>query len=150
MVMAHNNVEETGRTPHWMGKNRTVGDKQFLDISSVRRDIIDSSVVLESSQVMSSELQIDKLFTKMVEIILESCNGCNEFENTGLAVAAVGDLEHDQTSSYIDGLPFSDMEDKRAQQICHYVRRTKEVLSTILWKTSASPMLAMPTRPSAL
>lgn len=148
--MAHNNVEETGRTPHWMGKNRTVGDKQFLDISSVRRDIIDSSVVLESSQVMSSELQIDKLFTKMVEIILESCNGCNEFENTGLAVAAVGDLEHDQTSSYIDGLPFSDMEDKRAQQICHYVRRTKEVLSTILWKTSASPMLAMPTRPSAL
>lgn len=87
-----------------MGQNRAVGGKQSLDISSVRLDIVDLSVVLESSQVMSFELQIDKLFTKMVEIILESCNGSDlaviakDFENAGFIVAAVDDLEHNQTS----------------------------------------------------
>lgn len=80
---------------------------------------------------MSSELQIDKLFTKMIEIVLESCNGSDfaviatDFDDNGFAVAAAGDLERGQRS-FIDGLPFSEMDDKMAQQISHYVMRTKE------------------------
>ena len=56
------------------------------------KDIIDVSSILESSQVMSSELQIDKLFTKMIEIVLESCNGSDfaviatDFEDNGFAL----------------------------------------------------------------
>jgi len=80
---------------------------------------------------MSSELQIDKLLTKMIEIILESCNGSDfaviatDFEEVGFAVAAVGDLEKGQ-KAFLDGLPFSEIEDKMAQQISHYTLRTRE------------------------
>lgn len=80
---------------------------------------------------MSSELQIDKLFTKMIEIVLESCNGSDfaviatDFDDNGFAVAAAGDLERGQ-KSFVDGLPFSEVDDKMAQQISHYVMRTKE------------------------
>jgi GAF domain-containing protein len=80
---------------------------------------------------MSSELQIDKLLTKMIEIILESCSG-SDFaviatgsEDVGFAVAAAGDLDKGQ-KAFLDGLPFSKMEDKMAQQISHYTLRTRE------------------------
>lgn len=80
---------------------------------------------------MSSELQIDKLLTKMIEIILESCNGSDtaviatDFEDNGFAIAATGTLEDGQ-KSFVDGLAFSEMEDKIAKQITHYTLRTKE------------------------
>lgn len=79
---------------------------------------------------MSSELQIDKLLTKMIEIVLESCNGSDfaviatNFDNN-FTITAAGDLEKGQRS-FVDGLPFSEMEDKMAQQITHYVMRTRE------------------------
>ena len=115
----------------WVDHNAVTTVERPLDISSVGLDIIDLSSILESSQVMSSELQIDKLLTKMVEIVLESCNGSDfaviatDFEDKGFAVAAAGDLENGQ-KSYVDGLSFSVIEDKVAQQISHYVIRTKE------------------------
>lgn len=80
---------------------------------------------------MSSELQIDKLFTKMLEIILESCNGSDfaviatDFDEHGFAIAAAADSDKGQ-KSYSDGLPFSELEGRMAQEITHYVMRTKE------------------------
>lgn len=80
---------------------------------------------------MSSELQIDKLLTKMIEIILESCNGSDtaviatDFEGTGFTIAATGTLEDGQ-KAFVDGLAFSKMEDKIAKQITHYTLRSKE------------------------
>lgn len=80
---------------------------------------------------MSSELQIDKLFTKMIEIILESCNGSDfaviatDLDDAGFMVAAIGDSEMGM-KSFADGLPLSRIEDKMAQQISHYVLRTRE------------------------
>lgn len=79
---------------------------------------------------MSSELQIDKLLTKMIEIVLESCNGSDfaviatNFDNN-FTITAAGSSERGQ-QSFVDGLPFSEMEDNMAQQITHYVRRTRE------------------------
>jgi signal transduction histidine kinase/CheY-like chemotaxis protein len=79
---------------------------------------------------MSSELQIDSLMTKMIEIVLESCNG-SDFAviatnlDNNFTIAAAGDLEKGQ-KSFVDGLPFSEMEEKMAQQITHYVMRTRE------------------------
>jgi signal transduction histidine kinase/CheY-like chemotaxis protein len=125
-------LEEGGRRHHWIEQNGvTTGERSNLDISSVGLDIIDLSSILESSQVMSSELQIDKLFTKMLEIILESCNGSDfaiiatDFDDSGFAIAAAGDAEKGQ-KSFPEGLPFSEMEDRMALHISHYVMRTKE------------------------
>lgn len=141
---------EDERKQHWIEQQNgvTTGERS-LDISGVGLgkpffhthlvqppltpwiDIIDLSSILEFSQVMSSELQIDKLLTKMIEIILESCNGSDfaviatDFEDVGFAVAAVGDLEKGQ-KAFLDGLPFSEIEDKMAQQISHYTLRTRE------------------------
>lgn len=146
---------EDERKQHWIEQNGVTAGERSLDISGVGLgkmslffffffqyvrcstpadvwiDIIDLSSILEFSQVMSSELQIDKLLTKMIEIILESCNGSDfaviatDFEEVGFAVAAVGDLEKGQ-KAFLDGLPFSEIEDKMAQQISHYTLRTRE------------------------
>ncbi|KAJ5095338.1 hypothetical protein NUU61_004694 [Penicillium alfredii] len=124
-------IEENERRQHWIQQNAVTAGERSMDISGVGLDIIDLSSILESSQVMSSELQIDKLFTKMLEIILESCNGSDfaviatDFDEQGFAVAAAGDAEKGQ-KSYTDGLPFTEMEGRMAQHITHYVMRTKE------------------------
>ncbi|PYI15478.1 hypothetical protein BO99DRAFT_249898 [Aspergillus violaceofuscus CBS 115571] len=124
------NMEEDDRKQRWLEQNGVTTGERSLDISGVGLDIIDLSSILESSQVMSSELQIDKLLTKMIEIVLESCNGSDSaliatnFDNN-FTVAATGDMEKGQ-KSYVDGLPFSSIEDKMAHQISHYVMRTRE------------------------
>ncbi|GES61924.1 sensor histidine kinase/response regulator [Aspergillus terreus] len=123
-------MEEEDRKQRWIEQNGVATGERSLDISGVGLDIIDLSSILESSQVMSSELQIDKLLAKMIEIVLESCNGSDfaviatNFDNN-FTVAAAGDLEKGQRS-FVDGLPFSEIGDKMAQQISHYVMRTRE------------------------
>ncbi|CBF83405.1 hypothetical protein AN3102.2 [Aspergillus nidulans FGSC A4] len=126
-------LQEEDRKHRWLeqsGATATTAGERSLDISGVGLDIIDLSSILESSQVMSSELQIDKLMTKMIEIVLESCNGSDfaviatNFDNH-FTITAAGDLERGQRS-FVDGLPFSEMDDKMAQQITHYVMRTRE------------------------
>ncbi|PLN76279.1 hypothetical protein BDW42DRAFT_179039, partial [Aspergillus taichungensis] len=124
------NMDEDDRKHRWIEQNGVTTGERSLDISGVGLDIIDLSSILESSQVMSSELQIEKLLAKMVEIVLESCNGSDfaviatNFDGN-FTVAAAGDLEKGQRS-FVDGLPFSEVEDKMAQQISHYVMRTRE------------------------
>ncbi|KUL85270.1 hypothetical protein ZTR_07973 [Talaromyces verruculosus] len=132
-IAESHNIIEHDKQQLWIAKKTKAQNDRFLDISSVGLDIIDLSIILESSQVMSSELRIHKLLTRMVEILLEACNGANiaviakDFEGIGFAVAAVGDLEHGN-SSYADGLPFSEMKDNIAQHVSHYVIRTNEVV----------------------
>ncbi|KAJ5576840.1 hypothetical protein N7535_003766, partial [Penicillium sp. DV-2018c] len=130
-ILIPQQIEEVERRQQWIEQNGVSPGEHSLDISSVGLDIIDLSSILESSQVMSSELQIDKLFTKMLEIILESCNGSDfaviatEFDDSGFAIAAAGDAERGQRA-IPEGLPFSEMEDQMALHISEYVMRTKE------------------------
>lgn len=130
-IVIPSQIEEDERRQHWIEQNGHNSDETPMDISSVGLDIIDLSSILESSQVMSSELQIDKLFTKMLEILLESCNGSDfaviatNFDDQGFAIAAAADSDKGQRS-YPDGLPFSETESRMAQHICHYVMRTQE------------------------
>ncbi|EER42214.1 sensor histidine kinase/response regulator [Histoplasma capsulatum H143] len=122
---------EDERKREWLKENEEHADKRSLDISGLGLDIIDLSSILEFSQVMSSELHIDKLLTKMVGIILESCSGSElalvvtEFEPYGWLVAAASDHENGDVA-FADGLAFSEVEDKMAQQITHYTLRTRE------------------------
>ncbi|KAJ5493210.1 hypothetical protein N7539_001956 [Penicillium diatomitis] len=124
-------LEEEDRRRRWIEQSRVDLGQKSLDISSVGLDIIDLSSILESSQVMSSELQIDKLFTKMLEMIMDSCNGfefaviATEFEEQGFAIAAAADAEK-YPKSFPDGLPLAEFEGRMAQEIIFYVMRTKE------------------------
>ncbi|KAJ6028260.1 hypothetical protein N7540_003836 [Penicillium herquei] len=130
-IIIPSQIEEDARRQQWIEQNGLNSDETPMDISSVGLDIIDLSSILESSQVMSSELQIDKLFTKMLEILLESCNGSDfaviatNFDDQGFAIAAAADADKGQRS-YPDGLPFSETESRMAQHICYYVMRTQE------------------------
>jgi signal transduction histidine kinase/CheY-like chemotaxis protein len=104
------------------------------DVSSLGLDILDLTSILEFSRVISSELQINALLSKMVSVILESVGGQAEFcaividsEEQGWCVAASAD--HDTgVKTYPDGIPFSEVDDQAAQQITHYVLRTKETV----------------------
>ncbi|KAL4950028.1 hypothetical protein BDW69DRAFT_173097 [Aspergillus filifer] len=123
-------LQEEDRQHRWIEQSGATTGERSLDISGVGLDIIDLTSILESSQVMSSELQIDKLLTKMIEIVLDSCNGADSaviatnFDDH-FTITATGDIENGQRS-FVDGLPFSEMDDKMAQQITHYVSRSKE------------------------
>lgn len=104
------------------------------EIPGMGLDVLDLTSILEFSKVISSQLQIDKLLDKMIEVILESVGGQAEFcaividsEEYGWAVAATGD--HDNgTKTYPDGIPFQDVDDVVAQQITHYILRTRETI----------------------
>ncbi|EPS29906.1 hypothetical protein PDE_04856 [Penicillium oxalicum 114-2] len=124
-------IEEEDRRRRWIEQSELSPGQRSLDISSVGLDIIDLSSILESSQVMSSELQIDKLFTKMLEVIMDSCNGfefaviATEFEEQGFAIAAAADADKGP-KSFPDGVPLPEFEGRMAQEIIYYVMRTKE------------------------
>ncbi|KAH0542799.1 hypothetical protein FGG08_002847 [Glutinoglossum americanum] len=101
---------------------------------SANLDMIDLASILTSSQVISSEVDIDRLLAKMCEIILESTGGQADFaaiivedEDTGWSIAAYGDAENGVTS-FIPGRPFSDVEDQVSQQTVLYAIRFREVV----------------------
>ncbi|EFQ97869.1 serine/threonine protein kinase [Nannizzia gypsea CBS 118893] len=125
------NSLESGHNQKWLEQNQ--GTEAPSDITGVGLDIIDLSTIIEFSHVMSSELEVNKLLTKMVGIILESCSGSElalvitEFESQGWCVAASGDNDSDPIA-YENGLPFSEVEDKMAQQISNYTLRTREAV----------------------
>lgn len=104
------------------------------EIPGMGLDVLDLTSILEFSKVISSQLQIDKLLDKMIEVILESVGGQAEFcaividsEEYGWAVAATGDHENG-TKTYPDGIPFQDVDEVVAQQITHYILRTRETI----------------------
>jgi hypothetical protein len=101
---------------------------------SANLDMIDLASILTSSQVISSEVDIDRLLAKMCEIILESTGGQADFaaiivedEDSGWGIAAYGDAENGVTS-FIPGRPFSDVEDQVSKQTVLYAIRFREVV----------------------
>lgn len=123
-------------TSKWAEPRVNAPGKEIMEqeIPGMGLDILDLTSILEFSKVISSQLQIDKLLDKMIEVILESVGGQAEFcaividsEEYGWAVAATGD--HDNgTKTYPDGIPFQDVDDVVAQQITHYILRTRETI----------------------
>ncbi|ETN36497.1 uncharacterized protein HMPREF1541_08775 [Cyphellophora europaea CBS 101466] len=128
------NEEQSKReyTKNWVEPKQVNGSPH--DVSGLGLDILDLTSILEFSRIISSELQINSLLSKMVSVILESVGGQAEFcaividsEEQGWCVAASAD--HDTgVKTYPDGIPFSEVDDQAAQQITHYVLRTKETV----------------------
>ena len=99
--------------------------------SAVGLDMIDLASILESSQLLSSELRVDKLLAKLTNIIVDStgaalCGLVVNDDEIGWNVAAVGGPD----ISYQDnvGQPISDIDDPLSKQITFYVLRFKEEL----------------------
>ncbi|KAF2477826.1 uncharacterized protein BDR25DRAFT_338561 [Lindgomyces ingoldianus] len=98
--------------------------------SAVGLDMLDLASLLESQQVLSSELKIDKLLAKMAEIILESTGGslCGiviEDSQIEWSIAAVGTPD-DGITSFPGGQPLDTVDDQVARQITLYVLRFRE------------------------
>jgi signal transduction histidine kinase/AmiR/NasT family two-component response regulator len=79
-------------------------------------DMLDLTSILESSQVISSVLQVDQLLTTMCEIILQNCGGVatlaaiiveEDYPGPGWSIAASGSPENGATA-HIPGLPLNE------------------------------------------
>ncbi|KAH7064690.1 putative histidine kinase HHK1p [Macrophomina phaseolina] len=99
--------------------------------SAVGLDVIDLTGILESSQVLASELQVDNLLAKMTEIILESTGAelaaiVTEDEKLGWSIAATGGP--DGVNKYPGGQTLEAVEDQVARQVTLYVLRFRETV----------------------
>ncbi|ETI26074.1 hypothetical protein G647_02851 [Cladophialophora carrionii CBS 160.54] len=121
-------------TKQWVQPKPGAATQTQQDVPGLGLDILDLTSILEFSRVISSELQINNLLSKMISVILESVGGQAEFcaividsEDQGWCVAASADHETG-VKTYPDGIPFSEVDDQAAQQITHYLLRTKETV----------------------
>lgn len=99
--------------------------------SAIGLDMIDLASILESSQLLSSELRVDKLLSKLTNIIVEStgaglCGIVVNEEDAGWCVAAVSGSEN--TASFEENInqPIEKINDAVAKQVTVYVLRFKE------------------------
>ena len=122
------------RTKAWVEPRRVTDVNKASDVPGLGLDILDLTTILEFSNVISSELQVQPLLAKMTSIILESVGGQAEFaavvidsEDKGWSVCAKGDQETG-VKTFPEGIPFADVDDQVAQQITHYLLRSRETI----------------------
>jgi signal transduction histidine kinase/CheY-like chemotaxis protein len=132
----HIGASHKDRVNAWVEPTALSGavSNKSADVPGLGLDILDLSSILEFSQVISSELQVDCLLSKMTGVILESVGGQAEFvaivtnsEDRGWSVAASGDHENG-VRTYPEGMPFEDVDDQVAQHITHYLLRARETV----------------------
>ncbi|KAF1916144.1 putative histidine kinase HHK1p [Ampelomyces quisqualis] len=132
------------RTQNWIvpdtGRRHESAQDLQNGFSAVGLDMLDLSSILESSQVLSSELKVDRLMAKMAEIILESTGGtlCGiviEDSQIEWSIACIATNEPDHESgldagvhSYPPGQPLATVDDVVARQVTLYTLRFREVV----------------------
>jgi len=99
--------------------------------SAIGLDMIDLASILESSQLLSSELRVDRLLAKLTKIIVDStaaglCGIVVHENDVGWCVAAVGGS--DAVGSFEENLgqPVEKINDPVAKQVTVYVLRFRE------------------------
>lgn len=100
-------------------------------LSAVGLDMIDLASILESSQLLSSELRVDKLLAKLTKIIVDStgaalCGIVVNEEDAGWYVAAVGGSDNNVDFENNVGQPVEKLKDPVSKQVTLYVLRFKE------------------------
>jgi serine/threonine protein kinase/GAF domain-containing protein len=129
-------------TRDWVAPEATRRQESSHDLrngfSAVGLDMLDLSSILESSQVLSSELKVDKLMAKMASIILESTGGtlCGiviEDSHIDWSIACVATNEPDNESGFSPGVtsfpagqPLDTVDDMVARQVTLYTLRFRE------------------------
>ncbi|KAF3045247.1 hypothetical protein E8E12_011023 [Didymella heteroderae] len=130
------------RTQNWIvpetGRRHESASDLRNGFSAVGLDMLDLSSILESSQVLSSELKVDKLMAKMASIILESTGGtlCGivvEDAQIEWSIACVASSESNNDSnaqsgvtSFPAGQPLDTVDDMVARQVTLYTLRFRE------------------------
>jgi signal transduction histidine kinase/predicted ATPase/DNA-binding response OmpR family regulator len=99
--------------------------------SAVGLDMLDLASILESSQLLSSELDIDRLLNKLTEIIVDSTGAtkvglCVEQDGGGWYVAATGAPEGLEPP--VSGIPLEEVDDPVAKQVTMYSLRFHDSL----------------------
>jgi signal transduction histidine kinase/predicted ATPase/CheY-like chemotaxis protein len=99
--------------------------------SAVGLDMLDLASILESSQLLSSELDIDRLLNKLTEIIVDSTGAtkvglCVEQDGGGWYVAATGAPEGLQQPA--SGISLDEVNDPVAKQVTMYCLRFQDSL----------------------
>jgi hypothetical protein len=99
--------------------------------SAVGLDMLDLASILESSQILSSELDIERLLNKLTEIIVDSTGAtkvglCVEQDGGGWYVAATGAPEGLQQP--LAGIPLEEVDDPVAKQVTMYCLRFQDSL----------------------
>lgn len=97
-------------------------------------DMLDLTSILESSQVISSVLQVDQLLKTMCEIILQNCGGLatsaaivvEEDDPIGWSIAASGDPEKG-AEAHIPGIPLTETA-LVAENVILYCTRFRETV----------------------
>ncbi|KAK4497878.1 hypothetical protein PRZ48_010533 [Zasmidium cellare] len=97
--------------------------------SAVGLDMIDLAGILESSQLLSSELNVERLLSKLTTIIVDSTGASLvglvvESDQGEWCVASIG--TPDDIDAPEDGIPLDNVEDPVARQVTKYVLRFKE------------------------
>ena len=119
------------RTEAWLGPSNQhkLGKDGEPDVSGLGLDVLDLQSILEFNQAISSELQIDKLLTKMTTIILE-CAAADfagvvvDDEDSGMIMAASGTLDRIDT----DPVPLSEVPSGMIKQIVLNTLRFSETV----------------------
>jgi signal transduction histidine kinase/DNA-binding response OmpR family regulator len=130
------------RTQNWIvpetGRRHDSSNDLRNGFSAVGLDMLDLSSILESSQVLSSELKVDKLMAKMASIILESTGGtlCGiviEDAQIEWSIACVASNDNDSDSGFSNGVtsfpagqPLDTVDDMVARQVTLYTLRFRE------------------------
>ncbi|KAI8938234.1 hypothetical protein NX059_005895 [Plenodomus lindquistii] len=132
------------RTQNWIVPETDRRHESSPDLhsgfSAVGLDMLDLSSILESSQVLSSELQVDRLMAKMASIILEStgatlCGIVIEDSVVEWSIACVATNEPDKESGIVSGVtsfppaqPLDTVDDVVARQVTMYTLRFRETV----------------------
>jgi signal transduction histidine kinase len=131
------------RTQDWVtpGKRNDAQHDLQTGFSAAGLDMLDLSSILESSQVLSSELKVDKLLAKMAEIILDStgaslCGIVVEDSQVEWCIACVAHNDPDNSktlpplgvTSYPSGQSLDTVDDVVARQVTLYTLRFRETV----------------------
>lgn len=138
--LAQNEASESSvdRTQAWLIPSANTEPRQHEaqndlqgGLSAVGLDMIDLASILESSQLLSSELKVESLLAKLTNIIVDStgaalCGLVVNDDDIGWNVAAVGgpDISYQENV----GQPIANIEDPVSKQITFFVLRFKEDL----------------------
>ncbi|KAL8691027.1 MAG: hypothetical protein Q9218_003665 [Villophora microphyllina] len=118
------------RTDEWISPKANGVSPPERDVSGLGLDVLDLQSILEFNQAISSELQIDRLLSKMTEVILESAGAQADLSYVvvegegGWNVAAKGTADGIQA----EGVPLSELHDETQKQVLLYTMRFKETV----------------------
>ncbi|KAI4201323.1 MAG: hypothetical protein LQ350_003361 [Teloschistes chrysophthalmus] len=120
------------RTDDWVSPkaNGTSTSPAERDVSGLGLDVLDLQSILEFNQAISSELQIDRLLSKMTQVILESAGAQADLSYVvvqgegGWNVAAKGTADGIQAEE----VPLSELQDEMQKQVLLYTMRFRETV----------------------